>query len=75
MEPIVMQGVTEHNEQLEVCLKLSDGTVTYGVEPDEWPGRGRLVVEAQCEGGMATTEVDLLQLIAWLKANRPDLLE
>ena len=75
MEPIVMLGVTEHNAQLEVCLKLREGPVTYGVDPDEWPGRGRLVIEAQCEGGMTTTEVDLLQLIAWLKTNRPELLE
>jgi hypothetical protein len=35
---------------------------------------GRTVVVALNEGGYNRTEVDLLDLIDWLRANRPDLL-
>ena len=38
-------------------------------------GEKRLVVVATNQGGYDDTEVDLLDLIVWVKQNRPDLLE
>ena len=36
--------------------------------------RDRLTISALNEGGHNCTEVDLLEVIAWVKANRPELL-
>ena len=49
--------------------------VQIGVE-DDLPstGRQRLVVRAWNEDGHNSTLVDLRDLIAWVKANRPELL-
>jgi len=60
-EPVVMGGVREHAEGFTVELAA------------EKVG-GRLVVKAANEGGFNHTEVDLLDLLAWLHENRPDLL-
>jgi len=35
---------------------------------------GRLVIEALNEGGHNGTEVDLVDVIEWVKMNKPDLL-
>lgn len=59
-DEIVMMGVREHNEQWEVTL-LNE--------------RGRFIVQAKNAGGDNNTRVDLRDLIAWLRANRPELLE
>jgi hypothetical protein len=59
MEPVEMTDVREHGEE-------------YAVELAE--KNSRLVVKAYNEGGYNFTTVDLLDLIAWLKANRPNLL-
>ena len=58
--PKAMAGVREHSEQMEVELRRENE---------------RLVVTAFNEGGFKTTNVDLLELLDWLSANRPDILE
>jgi hypothetical protein len=69
---IQMEGVREYAEDYAVHLVETDG---YYVSPNApRPGAGRLAVRALNEGGHNCTEVDLLDLIAWLKANRPELL-
>jgi len=55
-------GVTEYCEEMAVSIT-------------ETPDAERLVVRALNEGGHNSTEVDLLQLIAWLKTNKPELLK
>lgn len=67
-------GVTEYCEDMPVELAETTGRYVYGIPEEEWPGRGRIVILAKNEGGHNSTEVDLLELIAWLRANRPDLL-
>jgi hypothetical protein len=56
----IMHGVTEYAEGLDVKLQMEDN--------------GRPIVSAYNEGGFNGTSVDLLELLAWLRANRPDLL-
>ena len=56
----IMHGVTEYAEGLDVKLQMEDN--------------GRLIVSARNEGGFNGTSVDLLELLAWLRANRPDLI-
>lgn len=58
---VVLDGVREYGEEDTVELRVD--------------GRGRLCVVAINEGGYNSTWVDLLDLIAWLRAHRPDLLE
>jgi hypothetical protein len=55
------EGVREYMGEDIVNLKTLDN--------------GILVIEAINEGGHNSTEVDLLQLIQWLKINRPELLQ
>jgi hypothetical protein len=55
----IMHGVTEYAEGLDVKLRMEDN--------------GRLIVSARNEGGYNGTSVDLLELLVWLRANRPDL--
>ena len=74
MTKITLNGVAEYCEGMSVELSETGGWCESGVPEDKWPGRGRLVIRAKNEGGHNSTEVDLLQLIAWLKTNRPDLL-
>lgn len=59
-EAIAMQGVTEYAEGFDAQLVWS---------------HGRLAVQARNEGGFNTTAIDLMELLAWVKANRPELLE
>ena len=68
----LMEGVTEYAERLDVRLVRTTGT--YMGIGKERPGAGRLVIEALNDGGYNCTKVDLLQLLAWVKANRPDLM-
>lgn len=58
-DAIEMKGVTEYAEGLPVSLKLRDG---------------RLVIDALNECGYNGVEIDLLQLLWWLRAYRPDLI-
>lgn len=59
---IAMKGVREYCEENKVTLT-------------ETKGAKRLVIQAINQGGYDSTEVDLLDLISWLKENRPDLLK
>ena len=68
-EEIEMAGVREYAEGYEVKLVTSTGYYN-GAHIDG----GRLAVRALNEAGHNCTEVDLLDLIAWVKANRPELL-
>lgn len=70
----LMGGVTEYAEGYEVRLVETAGTYTSGKPESEWPGRGRLAIKALNEAGYNCTEVDLLEVLAWVKANRPDLI-
>jgi hypothetical protein len=54
MKAIVMEGVREYCEEMTVRLRKTNG---------------RLVIEARNEGGHNSTEVDLVDLLDWLKAN------
>lgn len=54
MKKIVMEGVREYCEEMDVSLRTTNG---------------RLVIEARNECGHNSTEVDLLDLLDWLKAN------
>lgn len=66
-----LQGVREYAEGYGVELVETNG---YYQENGEYRDAGRLAVRAFNEAGHNFTEVDLLDLIAWLKANRPELL-
>lgn len=57
-ENTVMQGVREYCEGMEVAL------VHYE----------RLVVKARNEAGFNCTQVDLLDLLAWVRKHRPELM-
>jgi hypothetical protein len=57
---LVMTGVREYGEEDEVLLDTRDN--------------GRLVILASNEGGYNGTSVDLLDIIAWVKKNKPELL-
>ena len=56
----IMHGVTEYAEGLDVRLQIEDN--------------GRPIVSAYNEGGFNGTSIDLLELLAWLRANQPDLM-
>ena len=63
MKETIMHGVREYNEEYDVSLKVG----SYS--------EGRLVICALNEATYNATEVDLLDLIEWLKENKPELLE
>lgn len=64
MQPIdvEMDGVREYNDELPVKCLFDNPTQ-------------RLCVVALNEAGHCSTWVDLLDLLAWLRKNRPDLLD
>jgi hypothetical protein len=61
-----MGGVRAHGGIEPVHLRAITNDVTV---PPRW------VVTAQWQDGYDYTDVDLLDLIAWLRENRPDLLD
>jgi len=65
-ESAVMTGVREYAEGYPVELR---------VIPDDQNGAGRLAICAQNEGGCNGIDIDLADLVAWLAANRPSLLD
>ena len=71
---MIMNGVTEYAEGMGVELTQTRGAYQNGVPDERREKRGNLVIKARNEGGYNCTEVDLLELIAWLKEHRPDLL-
>ena len=68
----LMDGVTEYAEGYGV--RLVETTGTYVGIGQRHEGAGRLIVRALNEAGYNCTEIDLLQLLEWVKANRPDLM-
>jgi hypothetical protein len=72
MENVTMNGVGEYVSGYPVELRQSDGTNDINGRDI---GVGRWVVVAFNEGGCNLTEVDVLQLVAWLKEHRPDLID
>jgi hypothetical protein len=66
---IEMVGVREYAEEMPVHLFVD-------TRPNEkyWKGSGRVVLKAYNEAGFNHVMVDLLDVIAWLKKNRPELL-
>jgi hypothetical protein len=56
-----MEGVREYSEKYEVEFRVDEES-------------GRPVVRAWNEGHCNCTEVDLQDLIHWLKTNKPELL-
>ena len=71
----IMTGVSEYAEGFEVELVQTNGRYKHGVQDSEREGSGRWVVRAKNEGGYNCTEVDILDLVDWLRQHRPDLLE
>ena len=71
-EGTLMDGVTEYSEGYGVQLVETSGA--YVGLGKEYKGAGRLVIKALNEAGHNCTEVDLLETLAWVKANRPDLM-
>lgn len=59
----IMYGVSERDDTIE-----NEGNVAL-VEDDN-----RTSIQVECEGGHNTVEVNLVELIGWLRTNRPDLL-
>lgn len=67
-----MKGVREYNEDFEMDLLDPGG--------DRWEragqsGSDRIVIKAYNEAGHDCVEIDALDLIAWIKKNRPELIE
>jgi hypothetical protein len=62
---VQMLGVREYAEGMMVELDISDTDSQQA---------GRLVIRAKNECGHNCTEVDLLDLLNWIQANRQDLL-
>jgi hypothetical protein len=69
-----MTGVTEYGECLFVELARTMGALG---DRDDKPrmGHGRYVIRAYNEAGYCWTEVDVLELVAWLRAHHPELLK
>lgn len=66
---IEMDGVTEYCEGMPVhLLESTKDPYTFKLI-DRW------VIQAANEGGHNSTEVDLVDLLLWLKKNKPDLLK
>jgi hypothetical protein len=61
---MIMKGVTEYCEGMDVEL-----IQIFGYDATK-----RYVIKAMNECGYNHTEVDLLQLISWVKKNKPELL-
>lgn len=57
-----------------VMAGVREYSADYPVELREDEDNGRLVIRAINEGGHNVTHVDLLDLLAWLRSRRPDLL-
>lgn len=69
-EQTVATGVHEYCEGYDVVLKRHVSDIRW---MRTRPGHGRWVVRALNEAGYNSTEVDVVELLGWLKVNRPDL--
>ena len=81
MGGMIAEGVNEYSEEMEVkieqltkregeCFENVTSRDTYKAHMNE-----RWVVVARNEAGYNCTQVDLLQLIEWVKKNKPELLK
>jgi len=69
--------IREYNEEMEVevgFLKLDESIKPYESGRDILRKTGRWIIMAKNEEGRNYTEVDLLDLIDWVKKNKPELL-
>ena len=57
MDDVIMSGVTEYNEEMNVVLSKN---------------KGKFVVEAKNECGYNSTSIDLDQLLKWVAINKPE---
>lgn len=70
-----MVQIREYGHRLKVDVKEEFiSSFTQRCFPDLHVGDTRLVVQAFNAGGWDSTSVDLLDVLAWVKENRPDLL-
>jgi hypothetical protein len=74
MEAIKMDGVKEYAEGMIVELTQTTGIYESAIPKEQRDGYGRWVIRAKNEGGYNCTEVDVFQLVQWLKSNRPDMI-
>ena len=58
MDDVIMNGVTEYNEEMNVVLSKN---------------KGKFVVEAKNECGYNSTSIDLDQLLKWVATNRTEI--
>ena len=68
-------GATEYCEGFEVSIVNTRGEYSRGVPEKEWCGNGRLAIKAFNEAGYNHTEVDLIELLTWIKDNKPEILD
>lgn len=61
----IMDGVTEYEEGMEVKLVYQN---------DRHTKKERYMVLAMNEAGHCCTKVDLIQLLDWVKTNKPELI-
>ena len=59
MKDTIMKGDREYCENMDVTLNTAHSD------------RSRVVIKAYNEAGCKTTEVDLMDIINWLRVNRP----
>lgn len=67
----ICHGVREYGEGYPVKIATTEGEWADAPK-EQWRGHGRLVVSAENEGGYNGTEVDLLELLACVKREMPE---
>ena len=78
---VILEKVFEYAEQDDVNIEVLN--IPYELEhykdvlkyPEWVPKEKRLVITGTNEGGYNCTQVDLLQLLSWVKKNHPELWE
>ncbi len=71
-----MVSIREYGSRLKVDVKEEIiSSHTQRAFPELVEGETRLVVQAFNAGGWDSTSVDLLDVLAWVQKNRPELLE
>lgn len=59
---MVVTDIPEYNEELPVLI----GPLL---------GEGPLIIHAEAQDGAVSTEVDLIEMLRWVKSERPDIWE
>jgi len=68
-----MENVTEYAEEYQVELVFTDGIYNTELPTASQKGYGRFVVKALNEGRCNCTEVDRIELLTWVKMNKPEI--